>query len=116
MQTQQRDIEDMLLRQGWQIVERQAAPERWLDEVWVIESVWTSVGARAFVNFLVDPQAPMPRAKGEAVWAVCATVNGPASTAMGEASVPFGPRWETRREEVLHRIRSLRALAVPDDE
>jgi hypothetical protein len=117
MQTQQRDIEEMLLREGWHIVERQVCPEWWLDEVWVIESAWTPVRTRTFVSFLVDPQAPTQRAKGEDVWAVCATLESAASTPMGEDSVPLGPRWDAmRREEVLKRIRSLRALTQPANE
>ena len=84
MQTQQRDIEEMLNREGWRVAERHMCPEWWLDEVWVIESTWTPVGSRAFVSFLVDPQAPIERVKGENVWAVCATIQGPASTALGD--------------------------------
>jgi hypothetical protein len=108
MQTQQREIEEMLTREGWRIAERQICPEWWLDEVWVIESAGTPEGSRAFVSFLVDPQAPIQRAKGEGVWAVCVTTDKPASTAMGEDAVPLKPHWARRREEVVQRIRSLR--------
>ena len=67
MQTQQHDIEEMLLREGWRVADRQVAPAWWLDEVWVLESTWSPTGTQAFVSFLVDPQAPAQRAKGEYV-------------------------------------------------
>ena len=113
MQTQQREIEEMLIREGWRVAERQICPAWWLDEVWVIESALDPVGRRAFVSFLVDPQAPIQRARGEGVWAVCATTEGPASTAMGEDAVPLKPHWAKRREEVVERIRSLRLPSRP---
>lgn len=108
MQTQQRDIEEMLAEEGWRVAERLIDLEWWLDEVWVIESAWTPVGSRAFVSFLVDPQAPFERAKGEAVWAVCVTDDAPASNVWGDDAVPLRPHWNRRRDEVRQRIRRLR--------
>ena len=77
MKTQQRHIEEMLSREGWQVVERQAGTVWWLDEVWLLESVWSPVGCRAYLSFLVDPQVPLEREMGKQVWAVCATIEGP---------------------------------------
>jgi hypothetical protein len=110
MPTQHRQIEEMLERAGWRVAERHVGPEWWLDEVWVLKSVWSPVGTRAFVSFLVHPMVPAPRAKGEGVWAVCVSTEGPAVTPMGVNSVPLRPNWEaSRREKVLEQIRSLRA-------
>ena len=108
MQTQQREIETIRAEEGWRVVERQRQPEWWLDEVWVLESAWSPTGTRAYVSFLVDPQAPIQRAAGQDVWAICATTEAPAATATGNHSVPL-KGWAKRREDVRERIRSLRS-------
>ncbi len=44
--------------------------EWWADEVWVLKSDWSPVGAKAYLTFLVDPQHTPPRKPGENVWAM----------------------------------------------
>jgi hypothetical protein len=41
----------------------------WADEIWELRSVWSPVGARAFIAFLVDPMWDGVRLKGQGVWA-----------------------------------------------
>jgi non-ribosomal peptide synthetase component F len=88
----------MLDLQGWCIVARLERPDWWLHELWVLESRWSPVGARAHVSFLTDPG-------GDEVWAVSVSrdiENGPC--------VPLSPHWERdRRAEVFERIRVLRS-------
>lgn len=47
-----------------------AAPTRWVDETWTVESTYRPSGLRLWIVFLVDPQHDGPRRKGEQVWAV----------------------------------------------
>jgi hypothetical protein len=64
METQQRQLEELVVRDGWTIVARElSSAEWWLDEVWILESTWTPAGVRVFLSFLVDPQAPGERRK-----------------------------------------------------
>jgi hypothetical protein len=78
MKAQRVEIESLLAEHGWNIagVEDQAL-EWWADEIWVLESAWSPVGAQAYVTFLVDPQSPPNRKKGQDVWAVKASAVRP---------------------------------------
>ena len=65
-----------LLRQlaqcGWQrvAVESPFEDEWWAAEIWVVESIWSPVGVRIYLTFLVDPQ-------GTDVWALGAASERP---------------------------------------
>ena len=110
MTTQQRQIDEMLSSQGWQVVERQVKPSWWLAEVWVLESTHTPVGSRAYLSFLIDPQSLSLRDTDAKVWALSLSLEGPAITPMGNDVVPLLRNWEKRgRPELLEKIRALRA-------
>jgi hypothetical protein len=67
---------DALLQQlsthGWQrvAVEFPFEKEWWAAEIWTVESIWSPVGIRAYLTFLVDPQ-------GTDVWALGAACERP---------------------------------------
>ena len=111
METQQRQLEEFVVRDGWTIVARELSPEEWwLDEVWILESTGTPAGLRVFLSFLVDPQAPGERRKGDHVWAVVATAARLTSRLHLEPDVPLRPHWERgRRDEIMAQLRSMRA-------
>jgi hypothetical protein len=110
MKTQQRQIEEMLVDEGWLVVDKEQPAEWWLDEVWTLESGWSPIGATAYVGFLVDPQAPIERARGEHIWAVCVTRESPTGSVGLAGEVPITPNWESvHRAEVLALIRALRS-------
>ena len=93
--SQKRDIEDLLDRSGWRIVEKATSPGLWwLDERWVLESEWSPRGATAYVSFLVDPQAPPDRKAGEYVWAVAITRHEPPDWLDATPSVGLGRHWK----------------------
>jgi hypothetical protein len=104
-----RDIEEMLVDEGWLVVRREASREWWIDEIWTLESGFHPIGARAYVAFIVDPQAPPERARGEHVWAVWVGREHPAARAAMVGEVPLAPDWKKiRRAEVAAEIRRLR--------
>ena len=75
MKAQRDELFHSLPKHGWQVVEVQEffnVPwvRDWVDELWMIESVWRPSGLRAFVFFLVDPESGRGRRKGQGVWAV----------------------------------------------
>ena len=110
MKAQQNRLEQTLLREGWQVADRSTPSDWWLDEVWTIESQRTPVGHRAYVSFLVDPQAPTQRRKGQDVWAVYVGPEVPTS-ATPKAAVPLRPNWDrVRSPELARRIKGLRKV------
>jgi hypothetical protein len=115
METQLRQLEAALLEDGWAIVERESSPDEWwLDEVWLLESEWTPRGRRVYLGFLVDPQAPRERTKGEHVWAVVAAAGRPTSRHHAERDVPLRPHWDREgRHTIMAQVRSLRSR-VPE--
>jgi hypothetical protein len=95
---QQRQIEALLSRNGWRVVARERfATDRWLDEMWTIESEWTPAGQRAFVLFLVAPDsAERYRPPGRDVKMVAVTRTPPElNTRHWGPEVYLRPRWET---------------------
>src|SRR5262249_36559732 len=93
------------------IAEREipAADPWWIDELWEINSEWSPRGQRAFVTFLVDPQAPPHRRSGDNVWAVAITRDRPSAVADARPQIPLGPRWESRSiPQVVVQIEALR--------
>ena len=105
----QRQIDETLSSEGWQVVDRQINPSWWLAEVWVLESISTPVGIRAYLSFLVDPQSLSLRESGSEVWALSLSHEGPAITPMGVDVVSLRQNWEKLgREKFLERVRALR--------
>ena len=75
MKAQRDELFHSLPKYGWQVVEVQEffnVPwvRDWVDEFWIIESIWRPAGFRAYIFFLVDPQSGRNRGKGQEVWAV----------------------------------------------
>jgi hypothetical protein len=111
MKTQADDSAALLGENGWNIVTRLHPAEWWLDEVWAIESEWRKRGQVAYVSFLVEPQAPAQRKRGEHVWAVAVSTEGAASSWRSDDAIPLGPQWErTHRRRVAMAIEALRGV------
>ena len=99
-----------LSEHGWRVVGVEENLEWWADEMWVLESVWSPVGGRAYVTFLVDPQFDGGRRKGEAVWAVMASPGRPDSRlhVEGEFTLSLGQGWKTRLPAFYAHLSALR--------
>lgn len=96
MQAQRTELLALLPEHGWRVSMIEDDLEWWADEMWLLESVWSPVGSRVYVTFLVEPQFDGSRKKGEAVWAVMASLFKPASSLRGEHEYTFslGPGWK----------------------
>ena len=58
----------LLPEHGWRVVSRTCEMlDWWADEVWTLESVWTPMGVRIFLTFLIDPM------DDNNVWALAAS-------------------------------------------
>jgi hypothetical protein len=77
MEAQRAKLLNSLPEHGWRLVSEEGNLEWWADEIWKLESIWSPVGAVAFVTFLVDPMYDGSRQKGEGVWAVMASQGRP---------------------------------------
>lgn len=96
MQAQRTELLTLLLEQGWRVARIEEDLDWWADEMWQLESVWSPVGSRAYVTFLVDPQFEGARKKGDAVWAVMASLFKPTSNLRGEHefTLSLGLGWQ----------------------
>ena len=111
MEAQRAEILKRLGRHGWELSEvEDEMLEWWADEVWLLESVWSPPGARAYVTFLVDPQSDTRnRKRGHGIWAVKASAARPTDwlAEEGEYTLSLGRGWE---EELPHLFEYLDAL------
>lgn len=56
MEFQRQIIREMLIENGWKITELEGGElDWWASEMWRIESVWSPIGATAYVTFLFEP-------------------------------------------------------------
>lgn len=94
-------------------MQRETGQNWWADELWTIESVWTPVGQRLWIAFLVDPMHDGLRRRGEHVWAVGVTKSAPSNASeVSSTAVPFRNEWESHVEELLAHIRRFREEAT----
>jgi hypothetical protein len=116
MRSQQVLLNKELSASGWQLAARSRdLPERWAEEVWMVESVWRPVGLQAFLTFEVDPmqhsglqiagQAGRPRRRGPDLWRVACTRTWPEDAAEGDRIVDV--RWNHWDKEMPKLIQAL---------
>jgi hypothetical protein len=110
MQTQRTVLLTVLPEHGWRVARTEENLEWWADEMWLLESTWSPVGSRAYITFLVDPQFDGSRRKGEAVWAVMASLYKPTSNLQEEHEFTFslGQGWKDQLPALLAFIGCLR--------
>src|SRR5262245_22626903 len=111
MVTQKKELVRRLSDRGWEIAETEIPKSTWwVDEILVLESGWSPVGFRVHLTFLVDPQHEGSRVKGEAVWAIGASVDYPANCKAAEEDGLFNFRrkWRERIPEILRILEDLR--------
>lgn len=111
MRTQRTELLNRLPEHGWRVAGVEENLEWWADEMWLLESVWSPVGSRAYITLLVNPMAAPNRRKGEAVWAVAASSAKPTGrlSAEGGSMLSFGQGWEGRLPEFFDQLSMLRS-------
>ena len=111
MQAQRTELLKQLPEHGWRVSGAEENLEWWADEMWLLESVWSPVGCRAYVTFLVDPLFDWERKKGEAVWAVMASPGRPESRLQveGEFTLSLGQGWKNRLPAFFAHLSGLRS-------
>lgn len=58
MEAQRNEIIKLAAKNGWKATELDNYDFRqWSMETWLLESVWSPIGAKAYVSFLIDPQS-----------------------------------------------------------
>lgn len=118
METQQRELEARLSREGWLVVGREREPDWWVDELWAIESAWRPVGLRLWISFLVDPQYSGLRRKGENVWAIGVTSGRPTSRGDIRSDTTFSIRghWSESLDLLTKEAQTMRDHAMKSGE
>ena len=114
MKAQRAVILRQLQRHGWRFTfVEDYELEWWADEMWLLESIWSPVGSRAYITFLVDPQISNSRTrkKGEAIWAVMASPMKPNGwqSSDGSLTLSLEPGWETRLPDFFEHLAGLRS-------
>jgi hypothetical protein len=117
LQAQRQELLKQLSEHGWRIATQEEELEWWADEMWRLESLWTPVGAVAYVTFMVDPAVCDDRKKGESVWAVMASSAKPLSrqTVEGEFTVSLGHDWKQRLPAFFKHLAFLRSQKTEAD-
>jgi hypothetical protein len=111
MRAQRIELLSQLPEQGWRVTGTEENPEWWADEMWLLESVWSPLGSRAYVTFLVDPHFDGDRKKGEAVWAVMVSPAKPISqhSVEGDFTLCLGQGWKKRLPDFFTHLSVLRS-------
>jgi len=118
MIAQRNKLIELLPRYGWEVINVEdhlrgwTDPDWFIDELWEVESIWTPNGLKAWITFLVDPQAPnlIERKKGQSVWAVKAGLRKPPDSRIGDSEIylSLNAGWEKRLPEFFSRLSGLR--------
>jgi hypothetical protein len=118
MQTQRTALLNQLTEHGWRVAGEEENLEWWADEMWALESLWSPVGSRAYITFMVDPMAGLNRRKGESVWAVQASLAKPISRlpAGGGFTLDLGQGWKARLPEFFEHLSRLRSQSARSDD
>jgi len=106
MLTQKSEIQSTIEKSGWRIVNIDNY-EWWENEVWEIESIWSPVGKKAFLVFVVDPQILIDK---NAVWAVLASIKRPTGW-QGETTdftLVFNNKWKDNLPELIEFLSRIR--------
>src|SRR5215510_8577560 len=88
-------LRSALTQSGWEVETIEEPDMWWIEEAWCLRSVWSPQGQRAYLTFLVDPQATSRTARP--VWAVKASRALPAQWQdfPDEPVLAFGSKWRS---------------------
>jgi hypothetical protein len=115
MQTQRTELLNRLPEHGWRVANVEENLEWWAHEMWLLESVWSPVGSRAYVTFLVAPDAPIlpydkTRKKIETVWAVMASPDKPDRLFVeNQFTLSLGQGWEKELPALFEHLSKIRS-------
>ena len=117
MQTQRTALLNRLTEYGWRVAGEEDNLEWWADEMWVLESMWSPVGIRVYITFLVNQMAGPDRRKGEAVTEVMASLAKPAYRGSAEGVyLDIGQDWKERLPEFFENLSLLRSQIKRSDD
>jgi hypothetical protein len=113
MQAQKTELFEQISSQGWTFAEVEHWElDWWADEMWRLESVWSPIGAIAYLTFLVNPSIEdwQHRKKGEEVWSVEISPEKPESrdTMPGSFVISLNQGWQKEIPRLLKHLSVLR--------
>ena len=115
MQTQRAKLFNQLPEHGWRIAGVEENLEWCAHEMWLLESVWSPVGSRTYVTFLVAPDDPIlpydkTHTKVKSVWAVMASPTKPRDhlSTVNQFTLSFGQGWEKELPAFFEHLSLLR--------
>ena len=115
MSAQRDEIHSQLAGHGWAASRLEDHElEWWADEIWLLESLWSPQGARAYLTFLVHPlDYTHDRRRGERVWAVGASARKPTDrlAAGAEFELSLSAGWRERLPALFDFLSAVRNSA-----
>lgn len=58
MEAQRNEIVELVEKNGWRATELDNYDfYKWSMETWLLKSIWSPIGATAYVSFMIDPQS-----------------------------------------------------------
>jgi hypothetical protein len=108
-------LAELLGSAGWDVETRYDSElEWWADEIWIIRSRWRPTDFHLYLTFLVDPMHDGNRSKGQAVWALEATLSMPVygEPEQNSVTLQLSPKFERGLEQFIKEIGELRDAAA----
>ncbi len=113
MKAQKAELFELISSEGWAFAKVDDWElEWWADEMWLLESVWSPIDARAYLTFLVDPAIEdwQHRKKGERVLSVEVSPSKPADrfSTSGSFVMSLNQGWQKELPKFLKHLSLLR--------
>lgn len=68
MEAQRNELIELAAKNGWEATELDNYDfHKWSIETWLLQSIWSPIGATAYVSFLIDPQSDF---QNPSAWAI----------------------------------------------
>lgn len=119
---EQNKLKELFDKYGWELIDSQSPNVWWIEEIWLIKSIWSPTGCKVFLSFVVDGQWTDRAKAAFGVDRIRASLNKPVDW-MAESKFEFeevmtdtnssyiiylGRRWERKIPEFFEELANLR--------
>jgi len=53
---EQNKLKELFDKYGWELIDSQSTNVWWIEEIWLIKSIWSPTDCKVFLSFIVDEQ------------------------------------------------------------
>lgn len=106
MEAQRNEMLESAEKNGWKATELDNYDfHRWSMETWLLESVWSPIGATAYVSFLIDPQSDF---QNPYAWAIEVSAEKPIYGEERNCFTVSLKQWKNEKNDFLQFLEELR--------